>query len=65
LIPLGELPSRLSDLDQTLDIVVYCHLGIRSAHAVGLLRSAGFRAWNLSGGIVEWIEQVDPTQPRY
>jgi sulfur-carrier protein adenylyltransferase/sulfurtransferase len=65
LVPLGELPARLSELDQTSDIVVYCHLGIRSAHAVGLLRSAGFRAWNLSGGIVEWIEQVDPTQPRY
>jgi molybdopterin/thiamine biosynthesis adenylyltransferase/rhodanese-related sulfurtransferase len=65
LIPLGDLPARIGELDPARDVVVYCHLGIRSAHAVGLLRGAGFRAWNLSGGIVDWIDTVDPTQPRY
>ncbi|MFB3853975.1 MAG: molybdopterin-synthase adenylyltransferase MoeB [Vicinamibacterales bacterium] len=65
LIPLGELPSRLSELDLTRDVVVYCRVGSRSARAVELLRGAGFRAWNLAGGIHDWIDRVDPTLPKY
>ena len=65
LVPLGELPDRLRELDAARDHVVYCHLGIRSAYAVELLRAAGFRARNLAGGIIAWIDQVDPTLPRY
>jgi adenylyltransferase/sulfurtransferase len=65
LIPLGDVPGRLAELDQTRDIVAYCRIGVRSAQAVGLLRGAGFRAWNLTGGIAEWIDKVDPTQPTY
>ena len=66
LIPLGELPGRLQELDSAKDIVAYCRVGIRSAQAVELLRAAGFgRAKNLKGGIIEWIDRVDPSQPRY
>lgn len=68
LIPLGELPERLQELDDWLgeDIVVYCHHGIRSAHAIGFLRSAGFsRLENLAGGIDRWSVEVDPSTPRY
>jgi molybdopterin/thiamine biosynthesis adenylyltransferase/rhodanese-related sulfurtransferase len=65
LIPLGELPSRLGEIDQTRDVVAYCRVGVRSAHAVQLLRAAGLRAWNLAGGIVRWIDDIDPSQPRY
>jgi molybdopterin/thiamine biosynthesis adenylyltransferase/rhodanese-related sulfurtransferase len=65
LIPLGELPSRLGEIDPTRDVVAYCRVGVRSATAVALLRAAGFRAWNLAGGIVAWIDQVDPSQARY
>jgi sulfur-carrier protein adenylyltransferase/sulfurtransferase len=65
LIPLGDLPERLGELDGTRDMVVYCHHGIRSARAVEFLRGAGFRARNLAGGITAWIDRVEPTMMRY
>ncbi len=66
LIPLGTLSGRLSELNKEQEIVVYCHHGIRSAHAVGLLRRAGFtNVKNLSGGIDEWARVVDGGVPRY
>ena len=65
LIPFGNLPDRLAEVDGTRDVVVYCHYGIRSVRAVELLRAAGFRARNLQGGIAAWIDQVDPTMSRY
>ena len=65
LIPFGNLPDRLAEIDSTRDVVVYCHYGIRSVRAVELLRAAGFRTRNLQGGIAAWIEQVDPTVSRY
>ncbi|HSP92064.1 MAG TPA: molybdopterin-synthase adenylyltransferase MoeB [Vicinamibacterales bacterium] len=66
LIPLGELVSRLRALDPDLEMVVYCHHGIRSAKATAYLRHNGFpRARNLRGGIEEWAAKVDPSMPRY
>jgi adenylyltransferase/sulfurtransferase len=65
LIPFGDLPDRLAEIDATRDVVVYCHYGIRSVRAVELLRAAGFHARNLQGGIAAWIDQVDPALPRY
>ena len=66
LIPLQELPSRLDDLDRRHEIVVYCHVGVRSAMAVSFLRKHGFeRARNLEGGIDAWSVHVDPSTPRY
>ncbi len=65
LMPLGELPRRVAELDSTRRIVVHCRSGQRSARAVSFLRGAGFEAWNLKGGILDWIDQVDPTQPKY
>ncbi len=65
LIPLGELPRRLAELPTDRDIVVACRAGVRSARAVALLREHGFRAWNLRGGILAWIDEVDPSQPKY
>ncbi len=68
LIPLGELSERTDELEDWRDreVVVYCHHGIRSAHAIVLLRTAGFtRLTNLSGGIDRWSEEVDPALPRY
>ncbi len=66
LIPLGELPQRLHELDSGRDIVAYCKVGARSAKAVELLRSIGFRrVRSLAGGIDAWAERVDPTMPRY
>jgi adenylyltransferase/sulfurtransferase len=66
LIPLQELASRLGELDREREIVVYCHVGVRSAMAVDFLRGQGFeRARNLEGGIDAWSIHVDPSTPRY
>ncbi len=66
LIPLGDLPKRLSELDRTADIVCQCKSGGRSQQAVDLLRKNGFtRVRNMTGGILAWSEQVDPTVPKY
>ncbi len=66
LIPLGDLIARQQELDPDIEIVVYCHHGIRSMKAVAYLRNAGFPlARNLRGGIDAWSLQVDPGVPRY
>ena len=66
LIPLGELPSRLHELEGRGEMIVHCKSGARSAKAVKLLREAGFaQAKNLRGGILRWIDAVDPTLPKY
>jgi sulfur-carrier protein adenylyltransferase/sulfurtransferase len=66
LIPLGELPARLSELDSADDIVLHCKVGGRSAKALRILQEAGFRKLNnLQGGITAWSDEVDPTTPKY
>ena len=66
LIPLRSLPARLAELDSSRPLVVYCHHGLRSLHAVELLRGSGFaRATSLRGGIDAWSREVDPGVPRY
>ena len=66
LIPLGELPRRIGELDRTAEIVVHCKSGGRSAQACGVLRRAGFeRVRNLAGGILAWSDKVDPSVPKY
>src|SRR5664279_2361870 len=66
LIPLGDLPARMNELDSSREIVVHCRSGVRSAKAVTLLRQAGFgKVTNLAGGILAWSDKVDPTVPKY
>jgi len=66
LIPLGDLPRRYVELDPNANIVTQCKSGMRSAKAQDLLRSKGFtRVRNLTGGVLGWIDQVDPSQPKY
>jgi sulfur-carrier protein adenylyltransferase/sulfurtransferase len=66
LIPVDQLSHRLKELGLNDEIVVYCHVGIRSAGAVSLLRKNGFtNVKNLTGGIDAWAVQVDPEMPRY
>jgi adenylyltransferase/sulfurtransferase len=66
LIPLGELPSRVSELDSAREIVAHCRSGVRSGKAVEFLQQAGFRKiWNLKGGILAWADDVDPSMPKY
>ena len=66
LIPLGEVPRRYAELDKDAEIVVSCKMGGRSAKAADFLRSVGFgRVLNHKGGILDWIDKVDPSQPKY
>jgi len=66
LIPLGELPRRVHELDSSREIVAHCRSGKRSAEAVDFLRKAGFRKIvNLKGGILAWSDEVDASVPKY
>jgi molybdopterin/thiamine biosynthesis adenylyltransferase/rhodanese-related sulfurtransferase len=66
LIPLGDLPKRVSELDSSREIVAHCRSGVRSAKAVDFLRQAGFKkVTNLAGGILAWADRVDPKMPKY
>ncbi|HMC78320.1 MAG TPA: molybdopterin-synthase adenylyltransferase MoeB [Vicinamibacterales bacterium] len=66
LIPLGELERSLGELDPSAEIVVHCKSGGRSARAVTLMRDKGFtRTSNLTGGILQWISEIDGTLARY
>ena len=66
LIPLGELPKRTGELDRDREMIVHCKMGGRSAKAVALLQERGFtRVRNLKGGILAWIDRVDPSQSKY
>lgn len=65
-IPLGQLAGRLAELDSADEMIVFCKAGTRSARALELLLSAGFRrVKNLRGGINAWAREVDPTLPVY
>jgi len=65
LIPLGQLPQRLSELDPETEIVAHCKSGMRSARAVELLKKNGFKARNMKGGILAWSDTVDRSVPKY
>jgi sulfur-carrier protein adenylyltransferase/sulfurtransferase len=66
LIPLGELPNRLGELDPNREIVVHCKSGGRSQKASELLAQNGFKKLhNLAGGINGWATDVDPKVPKY
>jgi adenylyltransferase/sulfurtransferase len=65
LIPLGELPQRYNELDPSQEIIAQCKSGARSAKAAEFLRQKGYQVKNLKGGILGWIDAVDPSQPKY
>ena len=67
LIPLGEILSRIDELDPAAEAVVYCHMGGRSARAIQALEQYGYsgKLYNLAGGINAWSDEVDPSIPKY
>jgi sulfur-carrier protein adenylyltransferase/sulfurtransferase len=66
LIPLGELPNRLNELDPNREIVIHCKSGGRSQRAAEFLQKSGFKnVVNLAGGITAWATDVDPKMPKY
>lgn len=66
LIPMGEIHTRLDELDPERELVVICHHGIRSRQVGRFLEYRGFKnVVNLEGGVEDWAEQVDSQMPRY
>ena len=66
LIPLGDLPKRVNELDSADEIIAHCKSGMRSAKAVDFLKQAGFKkVRNMKGGILAWSDKVDPSVPKY
>lgn len=66
LIPIKELPSRLSELNPEQQIIVHCHAGGRSRRATEFLLQQGFKnVKNLRGGITAWANEIDPTMQKY
>ena len=65
-IPVNDLPARMHELDSADEIILQCRSGVRSARALGILEGAGFRKLkNLTGGILAWSDEVDPSIPKY
>jgi len=67
LIPLGQVLTRMDEIDPNRETVVHCKMGGRSAKAIDALQRAGFtgRLVNLKGGITAWSNEVDPSVPKY
>ncbi len=67
LIPLGEIMSRMKELDENRETVIHCKMGGRSARAIEALQQAGYKGnlINLVGGITAWSNEVDPHVPKY
>jgi molybdopterin/thiamine biosynthesis adenylyltransferase/rhodanese-related sulfurtransferase len=66
LIPAAQFAQRLDEFDRSTEIVVHCKSGGRSGRAVEMMKARGFtNARNLTGGVLAWIDQVDPTQRKY
>ncbi len=66
LIPLGTLGTEYKKLDPNAEIVLHCHMGMRSMDATQFLLQQGFKnVKNLTGGINAWSLQIDPSVPRY
>jgi adenylyltransferase/sulfurtransferase len=65
-VPLDRIASEIPRLDKRRETILYCKVGVRSLYAAQQLADAGLdNVRNLSGGILRWIDQVDPTMPRY
>ena len=66
-IPLGQVLSRMNEIDPSRETVVHCKMGGRSARAIDALQRSGYQGklMNLKGGILRWSDEVDPSVPKY
>ncbi|MCL2769394.1 MAG: rhodanese-like domain-containing protein [Solirubrobacterales bacterium] len=62
-VPLAELPAQASSLERGRPVVFYCRVGERSAMAAQALRTAGFEAYSMRGGLVRWHAEERPLAP--
>jgi len=66
LIPLGDVPKRVGELDPNTEVIAFCKMGGRSARACDFLRQSGFKnVKNMLGGITAWSDKIDPSVPKY
>lgn len=67
LIPLAEIPNRVNEISKDKKVVVHCRSGARSGNAIGFLeQNFGFtNLYNLTGGILAWANEIDPTMDTY
>jgi sulfur-carrier protein adenylyltransferase/sulfurtransferase len=68
LIPKGDFlnGSALERLPSDKQIVMYCKTGVRSAETLAIVKGAGYAdAVHVGGGVVAWVDQIDPSQPTY
>lgn len=65
-VPMSQIAQRLSELDPQSEIVVLCRSGQRSLQVARFLEQSGFRSVaNLTGGILAWSRELDPSIPEY
>lgn len=64
-IPMGEVPQRLAEIAKDKEVVVLCRSGRRSLEVAKVLERHGYRTSNLSGGILAWSRDIDPSIPTY
>ena len=63
---MNDLPNRLNELDIDQDYIIMCRTGVRSAQICEFLKNNNFKSIaNLTGGINEWVQQIDPSQQVY
>ncbi len=66
LIPMGEIMENLDKISRDKDVVIHCRSGGRSGSIVQMLDSKGFtNLHNLTGGILAWADEIDPSMPKY
>jgi adenylyltransferase/sulfurtransferase len=66
LIPMNEVPRRLTEIDRDREVIVQCRSGSRSQQVAEYLKQLGYpRVVNLAGGILAWSDEIDPTVPKY
>lgn len=64
-IPMAQVQARIAELDRNREIVVLCRSGRRSLEVAKFLQLSGFQASNLTGGILAWSRDIDPSIPTY
>ena len=66
LIPLADVPNRLSEIDRNREVIVQCRSGVRSQRVAEFLKQQGYpRVVNLAGGILAWADEIDPKMQKY
>ena len=66
LLPMGEIPDRMDELDKDTEMVIQCRSGGRSAQVIQYLQQHGYtKLHNLDGGILRWSDDIDPSMPKY